>query len=363
MLLVRRADARRSPRERPEPHRRARGRRLVGAGRRRGDRGLRRLRAVGLPARRPLAPPVRPGRDALGPDPPDADRRRLAGDAGRDGAAVRGDRRRSAATRSATASRALRATLRRGAAGRAASWSRCRPSRASSTSACRSSAQVLHPVLIMLAAGIGLVDRARLPRPRRRAAGRARLPGHPRPGRADGRRRLGPDACRTSRSTSSRRCSWRRSSPRAGSRSPVADRRARRRPDRDDRPGGRVGLDATSGCRSPGPTRCCPEAAIAGFVAAVAAGARRRLRRRRAGAADGSRPPARSAAAARRAALAGLLALVAVIALGPADLVGRPGQRGGQADRRALDGRPRTVQATIRDHPARRPRRVPTSRT
>ena len=36
----------------------------------------RRSRARRLPARRRLAPPLRPGRDALGPDPPDADRRR-----------------------------------------------------------------------------------------------------------------------------------------------------------------------------------------------------------------------------------------------------------------------------------------------
>ena len=43
------------------------------------------------------------------------------------------------------------------ACSRAASWSRCRPSRASSTSACRSSARCCSPVLIMLAAGIGLV--------------------------------------------------------------------------------------------------------------------------------------------------------------------------------------------------------------
>ena len=36
------------------------------------------VRADRLPARRHLAPALRPGRDALGPDPPDADRRRRA---------------------------------------------------------------------------------------------------------------------------------------------------------------------------------------------------------------------------------------------------------------------------------------------
>ena len=51
------------------------------------------LRAARLPARRLLAPDLRPGRDALGPDPPDDDRRRRArlhrpGDAARRGAAV-----------------------------------------------------------------------------------------------------------------------------------------------------------------------------------------------------------------------------------------------------------------------------------
>ena len=57
--------------------------RLVRAAGRRADDRLRGLRAGRLPARRRLAPALRPGRDALGPDPPDADRRRLAGDAGR----------------------------------------------------------------------------------------------------------------------------------------------------------------------------------------------------------------------------------------------------------------------------------------
>ncbi len=44
----------------------------------------------GVPARRPLAPPVRAGRDAVGPDPPDADRRRVDDAGGHRGAARRG---------------------------------------------------------------------------------------------------------------------------------------------------------------------------------------------------------------------------------------------------------------------------------
>ena len=50
--------------------------RLVRARRRAPDRRLRRLRPRRLPARRPVAPAVRPGRDPLGADPPDADRGR-----------------------------------------------------------------------------------------------------------------------------------------------------------------------------------------------------------------------------------------------------------------------------------------------
>ena len=48
-------------------------RRLVRAGRRPAHPRRRRLRAARLPARRRLAPAVRPGRDALGRDPPDDD--------------------------------------------------------------------------------------------------------------------------------------------------------------------------------------------------------------------------------------------------------------------------------------------------
>ena len=77
----------RAPGEDGDPPRR----RLVGARRRPDDGRLRRVRAHRLPARRHVAPAVRPGRDALGPDPPDADRRRVARDARRHGADGRGD--------------------------------------------------------------------------------------------------------------------------------------------------------------------------------------------------------------------------------------------------------------------------------
>ena len=70
--LPRARAARREARPRRDPHHA----RLVRPGRRRADRGLRRLRAARLPARRHVAPPLRPGRHALGPDAPDALRRR-----------------------------------------------------------------------------------------------------------------------------------------------------------------------------------------------------------------------------------------------------------------------------------------------
>ena len=66
--------------------------RLARADRRPDDRDLRRELAARLPARRHLAPDLRPGRDPLGPDPPDADRRRLALGARRLGAPRRGRR-------------------------------------------------------------------------------------------------------------------------------------------------------------------------------------------------------------------------------------------------------------------------------
>ena len=99
---------------------------------------------VGLPARRPLAPALRPGRDALGPDPPDADRRRLAGHARRawrcQSEAI-GELGRDPEREPPRAARRCSAA----ACSPAASWSRCRPSRASSTSACRSSAWCCSP--------------------------------------------------------------------------------------------------------------------------------------------------------------------------------------------------------------------------
>ena len=49
---------------------------LVRPGRRAADGARGGLRAARLPARRHVAPALRPGRHALGPDPPDADRRR-----------------------------------------------------------------------------------------------------------------------------------------------------------------------------------------------------------------------------------------------------------------------------------------------
>ena len=120
-----------------ERRRRAPRLRLVGARRRADDRGVRRLRPRGLPARRPLAPPLRPGRDALGAHPPDADRRRLAATLGAMAltteaiAAVRG----ANARREAPLHAALRRAFLVGGF-----LVRCPPSRASSTSACPSSA-------------------------------------------------------------------------------------------------------------------------------------------------------------------------------------------------------------------------------
>ena len=210
----------------------------------------------GLPARRHVAPPVRPGRDALGADPPDADRRRLAGDAGRDGPAVRGDRRRSAATPSATTR--ARSCCCGAACSPAASSSRCRPSRASSTSACPSSGEVLHPVLIMLAAGIGLVTaRVYLGRGGALLAvlGFVLIRGLI---ARDGRRGLGPDDAALPalhRRGAARRGGLR---PRAAARSPVATGALAGGADRDDRAGRGVGVEPRLDAAARGPTRCCP---------------------------------------------------------------------------------------------------------
>ncbi len=62
--------------EKPTPVRRPHHRGLVRARGRDPDRARRRLRAARVPARRHVAPALRPGRHALGPDPPHADRRR-----------------------------------------------------------------------------------------------------------------------------------------------------------------------------------------------------------------------------------------------------------------------------------------------
>ena len=134
---------------------------------------------------------------------------------------------------------------------------------------------------------------------------------------------------------------------RAGPRSPVATGAVAGRADRHGRPGRRVGLEPR-----------LDAAAVAGVAAAR--GGRRR-------ASSPPWPPARSAASsgarssgrwtadevgcrtpatapqarAHRAALAGFLVLVAVIALGPADLLGRPDARHRGAHRRAVERRAR----------------------
>ena len=99
---------------------------------------LRRVRADRLPARRRVAPHVRPGRDAVGPDAPGDDQRRdplgaRDGRAGPRGAA----RRRRAALRRAAGAGELR---RRGCCCRPRCSSPSPSGRPSSTGACRSSA-------------------------------------------------------------------------------------------------------------------------------------------------------------------------------------------------------------------------------
>ena len=130
-------------------------RRLVGAGRRPDDGRLRRVRAHGLPARRHVAPDLRPGRDALGPDPPDADRRRVARDARRHGADGRGDHDASAATPSARATpwvyHVRRALLVGGFLVALTTF------QAEFDFGVPQFRAVHQPILIMLAAGIGLV--------------------------------------------------------------------------------------------------------------------------------------------------------------------------------------------------------------
>ena len=145
---------------------------------------------TGLPARRPLAPALRPGRDALGPDPPDADRRRLAGHARRHGADRRGGVLAGPRPRARGAQAALRPAP--GAArGRLPRGALHLPGRVRLRRAAVPDGPAPDPDHARRQHRPG--RRAHLPRPRRRAAGRAGLRGHPRlPGR-DGRRRVGAD--------------------------------------------------------------------------------------------------------------------------------------------------------------------------
>ncbi len=110
---------------------------LVRAGRRLPDGRLRPVRADRLPARRHLAPHLRPGRHAVGPDPPDDDRRRRVLDDLRAAPRIRGAPRRWATTRPRTASSSSSSST----SASAASSSACRCSRSSSTSASPSSAR------------------------------------------------------------------------------------------------------------------------------------------------------------------------------------------------------------------------------
>ena len=175
--------------------------RLVRAARRRADDRLRRLRARRLPARRRLAPAVRPGRDAVGPDAPDADRRRLAGDAGRRDPDRRGRARldqvrpRAEPELPDPAPRAARRRLPRRPLDRAGRV--------------RLLGAAVPAALPPRAADAGRLDRARLradlDRPRRRADGGLRLPGDPRPADRARRAASGARRRRISRSTSPRR--------------------------------------------------------------------------------------------------------------------------------------------------------------
>ena len=141
----------RAPRQDRRPPRR----RLVGARRRPDDGRLRRLRAARLPARRHLAPAVRPGRHALGPDPPDADRRRVARDARRHGADGRGHHGDSGATPSARPRRWLYQVRRALLVG--SFLVALSTFQAEFDFGVPQFREVYQPILIMLAAGIGLV--------------------------------------------------------------------------------------------------------------------------------------------------------------------------------------------------------------
>ena len=212
---------------------------LVRAARRRADDGVRRLRARGLPARRRLAPAVRPGRDAVGPDAPDADRRRLAGHAGRRDADRRGRARRDQERPRAEqelpgpAPGAARRRLPRRPLDRAGRV--------------RLLGAAVPAAVPPRAADARRLDRARdrahLDRPRRRADGRLRLPADPRPADRPGRRRVGPDDAALP--ALHRRGGRRRGRGAAadGAQAGAVRRRLGRR-DRHGRPRGRVGLVA-----------------------------------------------------------------------------------------------------------------------
>ena len=125
------------PYEKPGPVRGTDHPQLVRAGRRCPDGRLRPVRPDRLPTRRHLAPHLRPGRHAVGADPPDDDRRCRVLDDLRAAPRVRGPagdgRRRAQGRHLARSSSSISAS--------AASSSACRCSRSNSTSASPSSAR------------------------------------------------------------------------------------------------------------------------------------------------------------------------------------------------------------------------------
>ena len=193
---------------------------------------------------------------------------------------------------------------------------------------------VFQPILIMLAAGIGLVT-TRLYLGRGGALlGGGRLHGDPRLPRDHGRRRLGPDDAALP-ALHRRGAAGGGGVRTRGWPQPGGERRHRRRADRDGRARGRVGAGRTSGCRFRGTTRCCPRPPIAGFITAVAAGARGRLHRRLAGRPErrADQPRGRPAARAGRPPRGAGLRTRADgrDRLGAADVGQRPGARAGVA--------------------------------
>ena len=139
---------------------------------------------------------------------------------------------------------------------------------------------VFQPMLIMLAAGVGLVAARLWARPRRGARRGRLLPRRPR--RAGAAGRPGPRRDDAAPPALRRRGAGRR-----------GDRAARRRatgrwPSASGPASGigtvglavRVGAGRTSGCRSRGRPSCSPRRALLGFAAAVAGAAGRRLDRR-----------------------------------------------------------------------------------